>query len=302
MLTVTGANGCTSTASAEVTLDADVPTAGAQGGVLNCNVSSVTLQGSGNGTFSWSGPNNFTSAQQNPVVTLAGTYVLTVTGANGCISVAQAEVTSDTNVPEVFIGFFVQLDCNNQSTTLTGNSTTVDATFSWTGPNGFTSMNQSINVSAIGTYVLTATGPNGCSATTQATVTRDGTLPTAIATGGSLTCSIASVQLNAIAGGTFVWSGPNNFTSTEQSPVVTVAGTYVLTVTGSNGCINTASAVVAQENTGLELSTQGGTVPCDGSGALISASADGGVIPGAARTTSAQPARKCWFSLRASTR
>ena len=280
MLTVTGENGCTNTANADITQNDEVPGAQATGGTLNCTVLSVQLGGSGNGSFAWSGPNGFASAQQNPVAVIAGTYILTVTGANGCSSIAQAEVTSDTDVPDAFIGFFFQLDCNTQSTTLTGNSTSANVSFSWTGPpnGGFASMDQSINVSTVGTYVLTVTGPNGCSATTQATVTLDNTLPTAIATGGSLTCSISSVQLNATAGGTIVWSGPNNFTSNEQSPVVTVAGTYVLTVTGANGCINSASAVVTQENTGFELTTQGGTIPCDGSGVSISASADGEVV------------------------
>ncbi|MBK9763237.1 MAG: hypothetical protein IPO87_07700 [Flavobacteriales bacterium] len=43
----------------EVTQDAEVPGATAQGGVLNCNVSSIMLMGTGNGTFAWSGPNGF---------------------------------------------------------------------------------------------------------------------------------------------------------------------------------------------------------------------------------------------------
>ena len=46
------------------------------------------LMGTGNGSFSWTGPGGFTSSDQNPVVATAGTYVLTVTGANGCTSQA----------------------------------------------------------------------------------------------------------------------------------------------------------------------------------------------------------------------
>ncbi|MBK9763232.1 MAG: hypothetical protein IPO87_07675 [Flavobacteriales bacterium] len=43
-----------------------MPGATAQGGVLNCNVSGITLVGTGNGTFAWSGPNGFSSTVQNP--------------------------------------------------------------------------------------------------------------------------------------------------------------------------------------------------------------------------------------------
>ncbi|MBK9763186.1 MAG: hypothetical protein IPO87_07430 [Flavobacteriales bacterium] len=52
------------------------PRATAQGGVLNCNVSSIMLVGTGNGTFAWSGPNGFSSTVQNPNVGAAGTYNL----------------------------------------------------------------------------------------------------------------------------------------------------------------------------------------------------------------------------------
>ncbi|MBL0046067.1 MAG: hypothetical protein IPP33_17250 [Flavobacteriales bacterium] len=186
VLTVTGANGCTSVAQAVVEQDNTLPGAQATGGVLNCNVSSVQLGGSGNGSFSWSGPNNYTSNVQNPTVSVAGTYVLTVTGANGCTSQASAVVESDLLAPDAFIGFFPELDCNIQSVALTGNSPQQGVSYSWSGPNGFTSADQTINVSTIGTYVLTVTGENGCSSNTQATVTRNGTLPGAQATGGVL--------------------------------------------------------------------------------------------------------------------
>ena len=98
-LVVTGTNGCTSNASTEVTLDEQTPGATAQGGVLNCNVSSIMLVGTGNGTFAWSGPNGFSSTVQNPNVGAAGTYNLVVTGANGCTSDASTEVTQDAEVP-----------------------------------------------------------------------------------------------------------------------------------------------------------------------------------------------------------
>ncbi len=44
------------------------------------------LMGTGNGTYAWSGPNGFTSTEQNPTVSAAGTYNLVVTGTNGCTS------------------------------------------------------------------------------------------------------------------------------------------------------------------------------------------------------------------------
>ncbi len=277
VLTVTGANGCTSTAQAVVELDNAAPGAQATGGTLTCTTLSVQLGGIGNGSYSWTGPNSFTSNAQNPTVTVAGTYVLTVTGANGCTSTAEAVVLADTDVPDAFIGFFFPLDCNTLSTNITGNSTVNGSTFAWSGPNNFASTSQTINVSAPGTYVLTVTAPNGCSASTQATLEQDTTLPTAIATGGFITCDNTTVQLSGLGNGTISWTGPNGFTSNAPNPIVSEGGTYVLTVIGDNGCSNTDEAVVELLNTGLELTAQGGKVPCDGSGVTISANAPGEV-------------------------
>ena len=99
VLTVTGSNGCTSTDNAEVILDNEAPGATATGGTLTCTTTSIMLTGSGNGSFSWTGPNNFTNQDQNPTVSVAGTYVLTVTGSNGCTSTDNAEVILDNEAP-----------------------------------------------------------------------------------------------------------------------------------------------------------------------------------------------------------
>src|SRR5690606_39914794 len=92
-------NVCTNTATATVGRDIDVPVATATGGTLTCAVTSVTLQGAGNGTYSWSGPGGFTSNDQNPTVSAPGSYVLTVTGTNGCTNTATATVGQDIDVP-----------------------------------------------------------------------------------------------------------------------------------------------------------------------------------------------------------
>ncbi|MBK9175982.1 MAG: hypothetical protein IPM46_06500 [Flavobacteriales bacterium] len=80
-------------------LDDAAPGAQAAGGTLTCDVTSIQLQGTGNGSFDWTGPGGFTSNDQNPTVSVAGTYDLTVTGANGCQSFASAEVELDDAAP-----------------------------------------------------------------------------------------------------------------------------------------------------------------------------------------------------------
>ncbi|MEZ4788845.1 MAG: hypothetical protein R2811_02380 [Flavobacteriales bacterium] len=257
-LTVTGANGCTSTASAIVELDSAAPGAAATGGTLSCAVTSIQLQGSGNGSFAWTGPNGFTSTEQNPTVSAAGTYNLTVTGANGCTSTANALVELDSAAPGAQASGGI-LTCEVTSIQLQGSG---NGSFAWTGPNGFTSNEQNPTVSAAGTYNLTVTGANGCTSTASAIIELDSAAPGAQASGGTLNCAVTSIQLQASGNGSFAWTGPNGFTSTEQSPTVGAAGTYHLTVTGANGCTSTASAIVELDSAAPGAAATGGTLNC----------------------------------------
>src|SRR5690606_11721697 len=116
-----------------------------------------------------------------------------------------------------------------------------------------------------GTYTVTVTGENGCTATASQTVTLDDTLPTAAITndGLELSCNITSLTLTASGGVSYSWSNASTVVGTSAALEVTEAGTYTVTVTGENGCTATASEIVSLDdslpaaaiaNNGLELS------------------------------------------------
>jgi len=128
--------------------------------------------GTGNGTFSWTGPNSFTSTEQNPVVGLAGTYVLTVTGSNGCTSIASAMVTSNSVLPSL-TATGGAIDCGTGILQLTSSSTTGELLYAWNGPNEFFSAEQNPVVDMEGVYILTVTAGNGCSNSVTVHVTND---------------------------------------------------------------------------------------------------------------------------------
>ncbi|HRP82358.1 MAG TPA: hypothetical protein PLY76_10690, partial [Flavobacteriales bacterium] len=258
-LTVTDTiNGCMGTATAVVELDNEAPAAQATGGVINCNNQCVTLQGTGNGSYSWSGPGGFTSTLQNPEACTAGTYTLTVTGSNGCTSTATAQVTLDNSVPDAGAQGGT-LTCTDTVVTLNGSGV---GSFSWSGPGGFTSTEEDPTVSVPGTYTLTVTGTNGCTSTATAVVELDNEVPGAQAAGGVITCNNQCVTLQGTGNGSYSWSGPGGFTSTLQNPEACTAGTYTLTVTGSNGCTSTATAVVELDDNLPDAGAQGGTLTC----------------------------------------
>ncbi len=100
-----------------------------------------------------------------------------------------------------------------------------------------------------GTYTLTTTAANGCDSTITLNLTVY-PIPAApvITTNAPLTCPGDDLSLNAadVANGTFSWTGPDNFTSTQQSIGFAAypqhIGNFNATVT-VNGCTSPVGSV-----------------------------------------------------------
>lgn len=268
-LTVTGSNGCTSTASTTATGDTIAPDASAVGGNISCGIPNTTITGQSNtsgATFQWTGPGMFNSGQQNPDVSAAGIYTLTVTGPNFCTASATATVTGDFTPPDLSATGGT-ITCTQNSDTISSFSNTNGVTYHWTGPGGFTSNLASVVVNTVGTYTVTATAPNGCTSSATAIMAPDSNIPTAAATGDTLTCTTTSIVIDGTAfaqgGASIMWTGPNNFTSTDEDPTATVDGLYTLTVTDMvNGCTAQATATVLLDNQPPGATAQGGLLNC----------------------------------------
>jgi hypothetical protein len=254
VLTVTSASGCTSTATAVVAVQNNVPQASPTvPGTLTCTVLQTTINANPNQAgynFAWTGPNGFTSNAQNPSATLPGLYSLTMTDPiSGCTATATAIVSQNINPPTGTDASLGTVNCLAQTVQLLGTATGTDNTYAWSGPNGFTSGLQNPSVTQSGDYTLTVLNTaNGCTASASVNVPAL-VIPSASAAGGTLTCTSASVQLQGNvtpSNVNIVWNGPNGFTSTELTPTVNVVGNYVLTVTAPSGCTATATAIVNQ--------------------------------------------------------
>ena len=139
------------------------------------------------------------------------------------------------------------LTCTNPTTTITaGTTASGTTTYSWTGPNGYTTTGSSITVSTAGTYTATGTNPAG-TGSASVTVTANNTAPDVTATGGALGCATSTIisANSSVSGVTYSWTGPNGFTSPAQSPTVTAAGTYTVTVTNpTTGCTASTSVTI----------------------------------------------------------
>lgn len=253
---------CVTFASKPVTANLDVPDANAGPSQnISCTQPQATLQGSGssgaNFTYLWTASNggNIVSGGSTltPVVDAVGDYTLKVTNtSNGCTQTASTNVTG-TPAPSLATTSGT-LNCLVSSITLTTTTNAASPTFSWTGPNGYSSSAQSPTVNVSGSYNVVVTDSiTTCTSTATANVTTNTNAPGASATGNTLTCVVNNVVIMGATpdtAATFAWTGPNNFMSNLQNPSVGEAGTYNLVVTDTlNGCTSTASAAVALNNT-----------------------------------------------------
>jgi gliding motility-associated-like protein len=248
--------GCTSlagTTTVVVNTTPAAPTASSNSPI--CAGSSLNLAASviAGATYSWTGPNGFTSSVQNPTIAPAtvaatGTYSVTAT-VGGCTSAIGTTVVSVNPVPATpTVGSNSPL-CSGNTLTLT-TTAVAGATYSWTGPNSFSSALQnptivSATTAATGTYSLTVTVAGCTSATGTVTVTVNATPAAPIASSNSPVCAGTTLNLNAsfVAGATYSWTGPNSFTSSTQNPSIAGitaagAGTYSVTATIA-GCTST---------------------------------------------------------------
>jgi len=212
----------------------------------------------GMASYSWTGPDGFTSTVQNPVITsvtdaAAGTYTLTVTNAAGCLASTTVVVTINTvNLPTAV----ANTPCVGGDLNLVGGPSDM-TTYSWTGPNGFTSSVQSpiitgVTAAAAGTYTLTVTNSGGGSASVTVDVIIN-PLPAPVIVGPNPVCqstgngteiySTATVPGSTynwtVVGGTLSGQGTNEIAVTWTTPgpgSVSVTETII-----STGCSATAT-------------------------------------------------------------
>lgn len=278
-VTVTAENGCTAVDSAVVTENKVLPTVSVKGAELNCTITQVELkaEASPGVTYAWSGPEGFNANTANIQTSTAGTYIVTVTSANGCTALDTALVTENKVLPTVTVNGG-ELNCTLTSLELNAEAS-AGVSFAWTGPNGFTSTNATVQATLPGQYIVTVKGANGCMASDTATVTENKVLPTVVVQGGEINCTVEQITLQPVTseGVSFAWSGPAGFTSTDANIEVRAAGQYILTVTAANGCIAKDTAVVTENKIVPTVTVQGGELNCDVTELELTASASAGV-------------------------
>ncbi len=259
-LITTNAQGCIAAISTNVVVN---PKPNAQASATPnpiCSGGTLQLSASGGATYAWSGPSGYSSGQQNPSISnistsMSGSFVVNVTSAQGCSSLANVNVTVNPT-PTATASANPSSVCEGQNINL---SATGGVSYIWSGPGGWTSNQQNptrnnATLAMMGTYSVTVTSGAGCNSVATVSVVVN-PLPNAqIKVDPNPVCSGRLVRFHAAGGVSYAWSGPGGWTSNLPNPVIgniqtNQAGTYSVTVTNEAGCNASRSATLVVNQT-----------------------------------------------------
>ncbi len=244
-LTVTDANSCTTTTSATVTLTNNTLLGSTAGTNPLCNGSSnggasVSVSG-GTQPYSYTWSNGATAASISNIA--AGMYNVTASDVNGCSVSASVTITQPTALILQLTPVSATCTAANGSVGLQVNGGSPSYTYNWSN----SSTGPALSNQAAGTYTVTVTDANSCTATANATIASTGSI-SATATGSNALCDSgnsgsATVQpVSGTAPYTYNWSNSGSTASLNNL----AAGTYSVSVTDANGCSTTTSVTITE--------------------------------------------------------
>ncbi|MCB0795013.1 MAG: SprB repeat-containing protein, partial [Flavobacteriales bacterium] len=295
-------NGCAwndmFTLDAPLPLDAQlVPEHVACSGGLSGSVELTINGGTAPFQTDWTGPQSYTSTDEDLAGLEAGTYTVLITDANGC-SLQQSSTVTMPDALELiantssFAGG-IQVSCataSDGSIDLDILGGTAPYFISWSSGTGFSSNTEDLTGLPPGNYQVSVTDGNGCSS--DLTIQLDAPAPIAMSAtisdhnGSGVSCQGAqdgSIDLDVVGGtGPYSISWSNGANSEDLSAIG--AGSYTVNISDQNGCTATATYLLdspVSVTTSLSAPDQGGAhVTCNnGSDGSIDLAIGGGLAP-----------------------
>ena len=254
-LLVKNDNGCSTSGSIEIDLNKvfpEITQMSSDTTTLTCRNKVITLSTTvvqtANARYRWSRPSGFFFEGPTAEVDQPDTYTLFVKNDNGCSDTDSIAIDQDVAVPTIQLTLADPqfLNCRDRILDISL-ETSVDsdsAAFAWVGPNAFEAETQNIAVEDSGSYAVTVLDlRNGCDDTDAIQVELDTIPPTLLAMDGLITlANNQEYELKAQPDNSqfsYVWEGPDGFTSNEADTIATEAGDYSIVVTDEgNGCMS----------------------------------------------------------------
>ena len=263
--TVTGTSAtCVNTKTASVTVNTTPVANAGIGGTITCLTNTLSLNGSGVTTYTWSGPGIVSGANTaNPIVNASGTYTL-VGSTSGCnSSPVTVSVASNTTAPTLTVSANSAICIGNSQTISASSSSPV--VYNWNTGASTASILVTPSVSTTYTAIVTNT-ITGCSKSGVVTVSVNA-LPNVSATSATI-CAGSSATLTASGASTYTW----NTSATGSSIIVnpTTNTSYTVAGTSAAGCVNYTTASVSVGSAPAIVVNS--TSVCAGNTATLSAS------------------------------
>ncbi len=256
---------CESTASIEIEVG-EIEEVNLLTNMPSCDGDTLILEVVGGATYIWDGPSGFSDINSQILIPdfnelQNGKYSVTVTTASGC------EIVLDTNVDvtnelEINTSYNGPL-CEGSTLELFADG---GSQYAWTGPNGFVSTDQNPVINNI----ELATGMHFYEVTVRTFAGCEGTelIGVEILEGEDVSvvediiiCAGDSIELGVNRGFNFVWSGPNNYASNEQFPIILnatpeMSGDYVVIVNTNTSCTLQKQISVLVEDCGCNIQAE----------------------------------------------
>ncbi|MDP3556801.1 MAG: T9SS type A sorting domain-containing protein [Bacteroidota bacterium] len=191
-----------------------------------CPGSSVTLNGGGALTYTWTG-GVIDGSPFSP--TVSATYTVTGSDANGCQNTATTSVNIYTSSLTAMSSS--SAICNGSSAALTANGAT---TYTWNTSANTASI--SVSPSSSSVYTVTGTDLNSCVYSTTIGLTVNPSPTLSIVSSSSILCVGQTASLSVSGASTYTWNTSSNNTVIAVSPTITTS--YSVTGTDAIGCTN----------------------------------------------------------------
>ncbi|SFO41080.1 SprB repeat-containing protein, partial [Paenimyroides ummariense] len=252
-VTVTDANGCTVTESFTVIQPIPLMVQSVSQTNVKCNGASdgtatiVAMGGNAPYTYLWS-PSGGTNATATGLA--AGTYSVLVTDSTGNTITENFTITQPGAI-QAMLSNSRDVLCNggnNGTATITVTGGTAPFTYKWS--NGISTTNATVSNLVVGNYTVQVTDANGCTASTPVSViiSQPAALVFTTSNSTNISCyglndgSVSVVASGGVAPYSYLWSNGQSGSSLTNLG----KGTYVVTVTDANNCMQTQSFTITE--------------------------------------------------------
>ena len=243
-LIVTADNYCTTDTMINVIKSDDVPEYTLFSDTLTCSKGKINIGVnpiSSIISYHWEST-DFTSDVRTPIVFKPGEYKVTITGSNGCISVAVLDIIQDISLPVFEIQDTILLPCDTSFISLSVMSDDSLKAYKWIYPSGTTNNSASPQTNEQGDYTIQVTGQNGCVAIDHFYIDIDTRPPGFDVQLDTINCvnPIATLVASSLETDvSYAWESETGTTYTTPTINTSEPGRYTLIVSNANKCRDT---------------------------------------------------------------